>query len=203
LEYHSLSFQIGEKMSKKGKLFVISGPSGVGKGTLVTEILKRNPNIKLSVSVTTRAPRPGEQDGVNYHFLTKEKFQSLIESNQLIEWAQFADNYYGTYEKVVNEVLDSGYDLIVEIEVQGALQIKSKRPDASLIFILPPSLEELKDRLERRRTESAEVIAKRLAIVDSEYAKKDNFNYQMVNDRLDASIEELENIINQERMQNA
>jgi guanylate kinase len=190
-------------MNKKGKLFVISGPSGVGKGTLVTEILKRNQNIKLSVSVTTRLPGPGEKDGVNYHFLTKEKFQSLIDNNELIEWAQFADNYYGTYEKVVNEVLEQGYDLIVEIEVQGALQIKSKRPDAVLIFILPPSIEELKDRLERRRTETAEVIAKRLAIVDSEYAKKDRFNYQLINDRLDASIEELENIINKERFINA
>jgi guanylate kinase len=190
-------------MATQGKLFVISGPSGVGKGTLVSEILKRNDNIRLSVSATTRPPRPNEVNGINYHFFSPEKFQQLIKNNELIEWAQFADNYYGTYEKVVNEVLAQGNDLIVEIEVQGALQIKEKRPDAVLIFILPPSLEELKNRLEGRRTETAEVITKRLSIVDSEYAKKDLFNYQMVNDRLESSIVELETILNQERQKNA
>jgi guanylate kinase len=190
-------------MDSQGKLFVISGPSGVGKGTLVTEVLNRDENIKLSVSATTRTARPNEINGVSYNFFTKDEFEKLIENNELIEWAQFADNYYGTYEKVVNEVLAQGNDLIVEIEVQGALQIKEKRPDAVLIFILPPSLEELKNRLEGRRTETADVIAKRLSIVDSEYAKKDLFNYQMVNDRLESSIQELESIINRERQKNA
>lgn len=186
---------------KKGKLFVISGSSGVGKGTLVNDVLKRNDDIKLSISVTTRNPRPQELDGVNYHFLSKENFKQLIKNDELIEWAEFAGNYYGTYQKVVDEVLDSGHDLIVEIDVQGALQIKEKRDDARLIFILPPSLDELKNRLIRRRTETAEVIEERLSIVESEYSKKDLFNYQIINDKLDSSVIELESVINQERQQ--
>lgn len=186
-------------MSKQGKLFVISGPSGVGKGTLVNEVLARNEDIKLSVSVTTRAPRPNEVNGVNYHFFSKEEFEKLIKNDELIEWAQFANNYYGTYEKVVDDALSSGNDLIVEIEVQGALQIKAKRPDATLIFILPPSIDELKSRLIGRQTETPEVIEKRLSIVESEYGKKDEFNYRLVNDKLETSVVELENIINKER----
>ncbi len=185
-------------MDKQGKLFVISGPSGVGKGTLVNEILNRNPKIKLSVSVTTRLPRPNEVDGVNYHFFTKEKFQELVKNNEFIEWAQFADNYYGTYEKVVNDILTEGYDLIVEIDVQGALQIKTKRPDATLIFILPPSFEELKSRLKGRCTETEEVIEKRLSIVESEYEKRNYFDYQIVNDNLENSVLELEKILTKE-----
>lgn len=190
-------------MSKKGTLFVIAGPSGVGKGTLVNEILKRNPEIKLSVSATTRSPRPTEIDGVNYHFFSIEQFQKLIDNNELIEWARFADNYYGTYEKVVNEVLNSGTDLIVEIEVQGALQIKAKRPDAVMVFILPPSIEELRKRLEGRKTEIPEVIEKRVAIAASEYDKKEFFNYCIINGNLESAIEELSKIINTERAKNA
>lgn len=190
-------------MNKQGKLFVISGPSGVGKGTLVKEVLNRNPKIKLSVSVTTRLPRANEVNGINYHFFTKEQFEKLVENNELIEWAQFADNYYGTYEKVVNEVLEEGYDLIVEIDVQGALQIKEKRPDAILIFILPPSFDELKNRLKGRCTETIEVIEKRLSIVESEYAKKDFFNHQLINDSLESSVLELEKILTKERRENA
>lgn len=190
-------------MNKKGKLFVIAGPSGVGKGTLVNEILKRNPEIRLSISATTRTPRPTEIDGVNYHFFSVEQFQKLIDNNELIEWARFADNYYGTYEKVVNDVLDSGYDLIVEIEVQGALQIKAKRSDAVMVFILPPSIEDLKKRLEGRKTESPEAIEKRVAIAASEFDKKEFFNYCIVNDKLDTAVEELAKIINTERAKNA
>ena len=180
---------------KKGTLFVISGPSGVGKGTLVSMLRKNHPEIKLSVSATTRNPRPGEINGVHYFFLTKEDFKNRIKSGEFLEWAEFSGNFYGTNKNFVEKMLKDGQNIILEIEVQGALQVKNKLQEAILIFIEPPSFEELKSRLLKRSTESEEEIQKRLAVVKTELHQKKEFNYVMVNDNLDTAFKNLENII--------
>lgn len=180
---------------KKGKIIVITGPSGVGKGTIISTILKDLDNVVLSISATTRKPRPGEQDGVQYYFKTVDEFKQLIESDSLLEWAQFADNYYGTLYSSVEKELNLGNDVILEIEVQGALNVKSKVPKAILIFIKPPSFEELAQRLISRATESAEVVEKRLSIAKNELKFAEKFDYQIVNDKLDVAIKDLENLI--------
>lgn len=180
---------------KKGKIIVITGPSGVGKGTIISTIVKDLDNVVLSISATTRKPRPGEQDGVHYYFKTVDEFKQLIESDSLLEWAQFADNYYGTLYSSVEKELNLGNDVILEIEVQGALNVKSKVPKAILIFIKPPSFEELAQRLISRATESAEVVEKRLNIAKNELKVAEKFDYQIVNDKLDIAIKDLENLI--------
>lgn len=182
-----------------GKLFVISGPSGVGKGTIIHKLLEKNPNIKLSISATTRAPRPHETDGVDYYFISRDNFTKLIKEDKLAEWAEFSGNYYGTYYETINNTLQNGYDLILEIEVKGAMQIKNKIPSAVLIFILPPSFDELQKRLIERNTEKTEEIKKRLAIFEDEYAKSFEFNYKITNDNLDEATEELQKIISREK----
>jgi guanylate kinase len=184
-----------KKYSKKGKIFVISGPSGVGKGTLLKMLLAKHPEISLSVSATTRNPRQGEVNEVNYFFISKEKFQESIEKGDFLEWAKFADNYYGTYKSTVEKALLEGKNIALEIEVQGAMQIKEKMPEAKLIFVSPPSIEELKSRLIGRNTESEEVIQKRLSIVESEFEKRKYFDYEIINDDLNRAYEELEKII--------
>jgi len=184
---------------KKGHIFIISGPSGVGKGTLLSLLLKKHPEIYLSISVTTRTPRRGEINGVHYFFVEKEEFQAMIEKGELLEWAEFAGNYYGTVSKMIEEKLSQGKDVILEIEVKGALQSKKKMQDAILIFIMPPSMDELKRRLIKRKTESEESIKKRLDIVNSELEKKDIFNYQVVNKKLNEAVKNLEAIIMAER----
>lgn len=181
--------------SNSGKIYVISGPSGVGKGTLLKLLLNKHPEIGLSISATTRNPRQGEVDGKNYFFLSKEKFEEAIKNDEFLEWAKFADNYYGTYKKTVRDILDSGKNIALEIEVQGAMQVKEKLPEAVLIFICPPSLDELKERLVNRNTESEEAIKKRLSIVESEYRMKENFDHEIINDKLEKALEELEKII--------
>jgi len=181
--------------SKKGNIFVISGPSGVGKGTLLKMLLTKHPEISLSISATTRTPRQDEVQGENYFFVTKEKFEESIEKGEFLEWAKFADNYYGTYKKTVEKALSEGKNLALEIDVQGAMQIKEKMPEAILIFVSPPSIEELASRLKGRNTETEEVIQKRLSIAESEFKKKKYFDFEIINDNLDITLEELTNIV--------
>ena len=170
---------------KRGKLLVISGFSGVGKGTVVHRLLERYPNYKISISATTRQPRNGETEGVHYFFLTRESFEKMIEQQELLEYAEYVDHYYGTPKKYVEENLDAGNHVILEIEAQGALQIKQNMPETILIFLLPPSAEELKRRLIGRNTESGEVILKRLEKAAEETKALNNYDYFVVNDQVD------------------
>lgn len=181
------------------KLFVVSGPSGVGKGTVLKGFLAENPDFMLSISCTTRAPRAGEADGVNYFFITKEDFKDCIENDKFLEWAEFAGNFYGTKKKFINQCLAEGKDIILEIDTQGALQVKKQMPEAVLIFICPPSLEDLEKRLRGRHTEEEEAIQKRLEAVKEELSRAENFDYKIVNDDLDNAITELERIISGEQ----
>ena len=180
---------------KKGKLFVISGSSGVGKGTVIKEFLRRNPEFKLSVSCTTRAPREGEEHGKNYFFLTKEDFQACIERGEFLEWAEFSGNMYGTQRPYIEEKLAQGKRLILEIDTKGALNVKKIMPEAVLIFILPPSFEELEARLRGRHTETEEAIQKRLASTKLELENSKHFDYEIINDNIDSAVQKLEEIM--------
>ena len=177
------------------KLYVISGSSGVGKGTVIKAFLDRNPNFMLSVSCTTRLPRDGEIDGVNYFFLTKDEFQNCIDNDKFLEWAEFAGNRYGTKKKYINKCLEEGKDIILEIDTKGALQVKKQMPESVLIFIAPPSLETLENRLRGRHTEDENTIQKRLQEVKEELKRAENFDYKVINDELEKTVLEIENII--------
>ena len=179
----------------KGILYVVSAPSGCGKGTILETVLKNNKSIYYSVSATTRAPREGETEGINYYYHTKEAFQKLVEENGMLEYAEFCGNFYGTPRKNVEERLMEGYDVILEIETNGAMQIKENYPDAVLIFILPPSISELRRRLYKRRTEEADVIEKRLAEAVREIKLADRYDYIMINADLSKAISDFEAII--------
>ena len=174
----------GKPMSQKGVLVVISGFSGAGKGTLMKELLKQYPNYALSVSATTRQPRPGEVDGREYYFVTEKDFDEMIAKDQMIEYACYCGRYYGTPRTYVEEQMASGKDVLLEIEIQGALQIKKKFPETILIFITTPSAEILKNRLVGRGTETAEVIAARLARAVEESRGIEEYDYVLVNDDL-------------------
>lgn len=185
-----------EHMEKKGILIVISGFSGAGKGTLVRELLRRHgQDYVLSVSMTTRSPRPGERDGVEYFFTDRERFEEAIEQDGLVEYASYCGNYYGTPRAYVEEKLAEGKNVILEIEIQGALKIKKRFPESLLIFVTPPNARELKRRLEGRGTESQEVIASRLARAAEESEGVELYDYLVVNDKLEESAEEVHHLV--------
>lgn len=184
-----------EKMQEKGILIVLSGFSGAGKGTLVKKLLETYDNYALSVSMTTRAPREGEVDGVHYFFTDKDHFEKTIAENGLIEYAQYCGNYYGTPRAYVEEQLSRGKDVILEIEIQGALKIKKIFPESLLLFVTPPSAAELERRLKGRGTETDEVIAKRLARASEESEGIEAYDYIVVNDHLETCVEELHQLV--------
>lgn len=181
-------------MEKKGDLIVISGFSGAGKGTVVKKLVE-DYGYSLSVSATTRAPRPGEVDGREYYFKSVEDFQLLIDYNGFIEWAQYVDNYYGTPRKFVEQEMQDGRDVILEIEVQGAMNVKRQYPDAILIFVAAPSAEELKNRLAGRGTETEDVIEKRMRRAAVESDDIDEYDYIVINDDLDTCVKAVNSII--------
>ena len=188
------------KQNRKGLLLVISGPAGVGKGTINLSLISRNSDIRMSVSATTRQPRPGEIDGVHYFFKTEEEFQKMIESGAFLEYMRvFNTHYYGTPKSFVEQELAEGRSVILEIDVQGAMRVKAAYPDAVLIFIAPPSMSELKSRLIHRGTESSEAIDRRFETAYQEMKYIDRYDYVVVNDILDLAIARTEDIIVAER----
>lgn len=180
---------------QRGQLIVLSGPSGVGKSTVIAELFSQRKNIHFSVSYTTRAPRVGEQDGVNYNFVTREEFEGMIARDELLEYAEYVNNYYGTSMKVIEEKLDAGVDVLLDIEVQGAAKVRARCPDALFIFIIPPSFEELSRRLHGRHTDSEEVIAGRLAKAKEESTQISNYDYLVINDKVSNAVREIEAIL--------
>jgi guanylate kinase len=179
-----------------GKLVVLTGPSGVGKGTLLKLLLKRNPQLYLSISATTRSPRIGEVDGVNYYFLSRSRFEEMINNQELLEYAEYAGNYYGTPIAPVSTKINDGETVILEIELAGARQVKQVFADALTIFILPPTMEELESRIRSRGLDSEEAIDRRLKIAHQEISAKTEFDYHIVNDNLERALAELESIMN-------
>ena len=177
------------------KLFVISGSSGVGKGTVIKEFLNRHPEFKLSISCTTRGMREGEIHGKNYFFLSVDEFKNCAENGEFLEWAEFSGNFYGTKKSFVEECLEKGENLILEIDTKGALQVKKQMNEAVLIFIAPPSLEELEARLRGRHTETEEAIQKRLASIKLEIENSKQFDYVIVNDTVENAVSKLEGLI--------
>lgn len=191
--------QRGNEMKKQGILLIISGPSGSGKGTVVEQLCKKD-NFSLSISATTRVPRAYERDGVHYFFHSKEDFLQMQEHNELLEWAEFCGNYYGTPRKYVLEQLTLGKNVILEIEVQGALQVKKIYPDGVLAFLMPPNLEELGKRLTNRGTEDKETINRRIHRAIEEMELVDKYDYVVINDTIEQATEDMFTIVQAERM---
>ena len=179
----------------RGKLIVVSGPSGAGKSTVVFKAINGREDMCFSTSVTSRKPRPGEIDGREYFFIDRERFEKMVESDELLEHAVYVGNYYGTPRKFVEDKLDAGNSVFLDIEVQGARQVKEKKPDAVMVFLIPPTLDELRKRLEKRGTESEETICNRLSRAREEYAEADFYDYIVVNDDPDIAAAELNAIL--------
>lgn len=186
-------------MIRRGLLLVVSGPSGAGKGTICKALLARNPEIQISVSATTRNPRAGEVDGVNYHFISKETFESRIGEDGFIEHARVYDNYYGTPKANVISALDAGEDMLLEIDIQGAMQVRDRMPDGIYVFILPPSMSELKSRIIKRGSETEESLNKRFASAYQEIDFIKKYDYYIINDDLENAVATLESIIRAEK----
>lgn len=183
---------------RKGNLFVFSGPSGAGKGTLVARVLSEIPDAWLSISATTRSPRPGEVDGVSYYFIDKPSFMKLVDEGGFLEWAEYSGNCYGTPVESVMNKIDEGKQVILEIDVQGALQVRDRIPQAKLVFIEPPSFEELEKRLRNRGTEDEPTIQRRLEAARVELSKKMEYDIQLVNDDLEVATQELVAYMNEQ-----
>ena len=187
------------EMDKSGLLIVLSGPSGVGKGTVCAALRKQMPDLTYSVSATTRSPRAGEKEGVNYFFKTRDQFKEMIRTGKLLEWAEYVGNYYGTPIEFVQQKLKEGKDVILEIEVQGAMKVKKTFPSGIFIFLIPPSLDELKSRIKSRGTESEESISNRLSVAEEELAMIKHYDYAVVNDSIDAACDRIRSIVTAER----
>lgn len=188
-----------KKMKNEGQLIVVSGPSGAGKDTIIKEVVKTNKTAWISVSCTSRQPRPGEGNGRDYYFLTKEEFEQKIKENKFLEYAEYADNYYGTPADVIQEKLGQGIDVILVIEIQGALKIKEMLEDTIFIFILPPSMRELKRRLEGRNTETKEKLFKRFQTAYKELNEVTKYNYVVINDEVELAAQKINAILASEK----
>ena len=180
---------------EKGQLIVLSGPSGVGKSTVIAELMSQRRNLYFSVSYTTRKPRVGEQDGVNYNFVDRQEFERMIADNELLEYAEYVENYYGTSLKAIQDRLDAGCDVLLDIEIQGAMQVCAKRPETVRIFIAPPSWKELERRLTARGTDSPEKVQKRLLRAQVELEMARDYDYFVVNDTVENAVNELRAIM--------
>ncbi|ERN53191.1 guanylate kinase [Alkalihalophilus marmarensis] len=180
---------------EKGLLIVLSGPAGVGKGTVCGALRKEETDIQYSVSATTRQPREGEVNGVNYFFKSRDQFEEMIKNDQLLEWAEYVGNYYGTPVDYVRQTLDNGQDIILEIEVQGALKVREKFPEGVFIFLMPPSLAELRARIVGRGTETEEVINKRMTVAREEIDMMKKYDYVVENDQVDLAVDRIKSIV--------